>query len=282
MILIADGGSTKIEWCLLVNQTVIKRFVTQGLNPVMLTKEEITSRLEIDLSDKLLPWRDELRSVYFYGAGCLSGEASDMMREAIQPIVGSRPNIDINNDLLSAARALCGNHPGIACILGTGSNSCYYDGEKIVDNISPLGFILGDEGSGAVLGRQLICDVLKHQLPAYICEEFLSQYNLDTHTIIKRVYRSPAPNKFLASLSLFIHKHLDIQEIRHLVKHQFDLFFKRNISNYRSYGDTNVNFVGSIAYFYQDILREAADEAGYSIAKIIRSPMDGLIEYHQS
>lgn len=281
MILIADGGSTKIEWCLLVNHTIIKRFVTQGLNPVMLTKEEITARLEIDLTGELLPWRDELRTVYFYGAGCLPGEVSDMMREAMRPIMGTRPSIDINNDLLSAARALCGNKPGIACILGTGSNSCYYDGEKIIDNISPLGFILGDEGSGAVLGRQLICDVLKHQLPSYICEEFLSQYKLDTHKIIRRVYRDPSPNRFLASLSPFLHEHLDIPEIHGLVKHQFDLFFKRNVSNYRKYNDCSVNFVGSVAYFYQDILREAADEAGYVISKIIRSPMDGLIEYHR-
>lgn len=281
MILIADGGSTKIEWCLLVNHTIIKRFVTQGLNPVMLTKEEITARLEIDLTGELLPWRDELRTVYFYGAGCLPGEVSDMMREAMRPIMGSRPSIDINNDLLSAARALCGNKPGIACILGTGSNSCYYDGEKIIDNISPLGFILGDEGSGAVLGRQLICDVLKHQLPSYICEEFLSQYKLDAHKIIRRVYRDPSPNRFLASLSPFLHEHLDIPEIHGLVKHQFDLFFKRNVSNYRKYNDCSVNFVGSVAYFYQDILREAADEAGYVISKIIRSPMDGLIEYHR-
>lgn len=281
MILIADGGSTKIEWCLLVNHTIIKRFVTQGLNPVMLTKEEITARLEIDLTGELLPWRDELRTVYFYGAGCLPGEVSDMMREAMRPIMGTRPSIDINNDLLSAARALCGNKPGIACILGTGSNSCYYDGEKIIDNISPLGFILGDEGSGAVLGRQLICDVLKHQLPSYICEEFLSQYKLDAHKIIRRVYRDPSPNRFLASLSPFLHEHLDIPEIHGLVKHQFDLFFKRNVSNYRKYNDCSVNFVGSVAYFYQDILREAADEAGYVISKIIRSPMDGLIEYHR-
>lgn len=281
MILIADGGSTKIEWCLLVNHTIIKRFVTQGLNPVMLTKEEITARLEIDLTGELLPWRDELRTVYFYGAGCLPGEVSDMMREAMRPIMGTRPSIDINNDLLSAARALCGNKPGIACILGTGSNSCYYDGDKIIDNISPLGFILGDEGSGAVLGRQLICDVLKHQLPSYICEEFLSQYKLDAHKIIRRVYRDPSPNRFLASLSPFLHEHLDIPEIHGLVKHQFDLFFKRNVSNYRKYNDCSVNFVGSVAYFYQDILREAADEAGYVISKIIRSPMDGLIEYHR-
>lgn len=281
MILIADGGSTKIEWCLLVNQTVIKHFVTRGLNPVMLTKEEITDRLEIDLSGELSPWRDELRTVYFYGAGCIPGEISDMMREAIRPIVGPRPDIDVNNDLLSAARALCGSHSGIACILGTGSNSCYYDGEAIIDNISPLGFILGDEGSGTVLGRQLICDVLKHQLPDYICAEFLSQYKLDAHKIIRRVYRDPSPNRFLASLSPFLHEHLDIPEIRHLVKHQFELFFKRNVSNYRRYNDTSVNFVGSIAFFYQDILHEAADEAGYTIAKIIRSPMDGLIQYHK-
>lgn len=282
MILIADGGSTKIEWCLIVKQTVVKRLVTQGLNPVMLTREEITDQLNIDIADEIRPWAENITKVYFYGAGCLKGEVSAMMKEAMRPVIGPRPAIVVNNDLLSAARAVCGSRPGIACILGTGSNSCYYDGEEIVDNVSPLGYVLGDEGSGAVLGRQLIGDVLKRRLPANLCSEFLRQYNLDQAKIIRRVYRDPAPNRFLASLSPFLLQHIDVPEIRELVKNQFTLFFRRNVDNYAAYGPQPVNFVGSIAYHYRDILHEVAAECGYNITTIIQSPMEGLINYHIS
>lgn len=281
MKLIADGGSTKIDWCLLVNQTVVKTFVTQGRNPVMLTRDEITSRLELDLKDELGHWAEHLREVYFYGAGCLAGEVSDMMAEAIRPVVGNSPEIHVENDLLSAARAVCGTSPGIACILGTGSNSCYFDGEKIVDNVSPLGFILGDEGSGAVLGRCLIGDVFKGQLPEEICRDFMDYYHMDRGAIIKRVYRDPSPNRFLASLSPFLMRHIDVPEVRALVKNQFTRFFKRNVDNYKIYGELPVNFVGSIAYHYSGLLKEVAGECGYEVGTIIQSPMQGLIEFHK-
>ncbi|MCM1337385.1 MAG: ATPase [Candidatus Amulumruptor caecigallinarius] len=280
MILIADGGSTKIDWCLLEAGAVVKRFASQGLNPCMLTRDEISARLTLDVRDELSGYAERLRDVYFYGAGCLPGQVSDTMAQALRPVVGERPRIHVSNDLISAARAVCGNSPGIACILGTGSNSCYYDGREIVDNVSPLGFILGDEGSGAVLGRQLLGAVLKRQLPPELCREFLVTYDLDLHTIIKRVYRTPAPNRFLASLAPFLEKHMDVEGVRDIVRDQFRLFFERNVANYAIYGPCEVHFVGSIAYHYQHILREVAEELGYRIGRIIVSPMDGLIAYH--
>lgn len=282
MILIADGGSTKIDWCLLDDGTVAKRLASQGLNPCMLTRDEITARLTLDVRDELTPFVDRLDDVYFYGAGCLPGQVSDTMAQALRPVVGERPRIHVSNDLISAARAVCGTEAGIACILGTGSNSCYYDGRQIVDNVPPLGYILGDEGSGAVLGRQLLGAVLKRQLPPELCREFLETYDLDQHTIINRVYRTPAPNRFLASLAPFLEKHLDVPRVRDIVTEQFRLFFERNVANYAAFGPCKVHFVGSIAYHYRDILREVADSLGYSIGRIIVSPMDGLIAYHTS
>ena len=205
MILIADSGSTKTDWCIVFNDTPIKRMGTKGINPFFQSEEEIQQ----ELTHSLLPQLPEgtINSVFFYGAGC-TPEKAPVLRRAIAdslPVIG---NIKANSDMLAAARGLCGHEAGIACILGTGSNSCFYNGKEIVNNISPLGFILGDEGSGAVLGKLLVGDVLKNQLPPAIKEAFLKQFDLTAPEIIDRVYRQPFPNRFLASLSPFLAQHL--------------------------------------------------------------------------
>ena len=182
--------------------------------------------------------------------------------------------------MTGAAKALCGNQPGIACILGTGSNSCLYDGEKIIDAIAPLGYILGDEGSGAVLGRQLISDVFKKQLPVELCLKFREQYDLNMETVINRVYGSPEANRFLASLTPFLAKYIEEPSIHRLVLNSFKSFFVRNVAHYMAYKTLPVNFVGSIAYHFRDVLQEAAAAIDCNIGKIIISPMDGLISYH--
>ena len=181
--------------------------------------------------------------------------------------------------MLAAARGLCGYEAGIACILGTGSNSCFYNGEEIVNNISPLGFILGDEGSGAVLGKLLVGDILKNQLPPAIKEAFLKQFDLTAPEIIDRVYRQPFPNRFLASLSPFIAQHLEEPGIRQLVLDSFIAFFRRNVMQY-DYTQYPAHFIGSVAHCYKEILQEAAQETGIRIGKILQSPMEGLIQYH--
>ena len=183
--------------------------------------------------------------------------------------------------MLGAARGLCGHEKGIVCILGTGSNSCFYDGEEIVSNVSPLGFILGDEGSGAVLGKLLVGDILKNQLPAQLKEEFLKQFDLTAPEIIDRVYRQPYPNRFLASLSPFLAQHLVEPGIRTIVLNSFIAFIRRNVMQY-DYTQYPVRFIGSVAYCYKEILQEAAKETGLGIGKILQSPMEGLIEYHTS
>lgn len=278
MILIADCGSTKTDWCLVDNGRIVKRIFTSGMNAVMLTREDIERRI----ADELMPEIDGFRpdAVYFYGAGCLAPEICGNVAAAIKDNLPSATTVDVSTDLLAAARALCGREPGIACIMGTGSNSCYYDGERIIDNVSPLGYILGDEGSGAVLGKLLVGDVLKRQLPEALCEKFLKQYGLDRISIITRVYKEPAANRFLASLSPFLLENIEEPAIRSLVMSSFLDFFRRNVLNYDKAFRLRVGFVGSIAWHYRPLLTEAATASGLTVGKIIQSPMDGLIAYH--
>ena len=202
MILIADCGSTKIDWCLIENGKVAKQVFTSGINALLMSEEQIRQTIADELVPEIKGY--EIGSVYYYGAGCLFDDICANVRRAIAANIPSAKTIEVDTDLLAAARALCGKNPGIACIMGTGSNSCYYDGVKIVDNVSPLGYILGDEGSGAVLGKLLVGDVLKNQLPAALCEKFLKKYDLDRQKIIEGVYKKPAANRFLASLSPFL------------------------------------------------------------------------------
>lgn len=277
MLLIADSGSTKTDWCIVLNDTLIKRIETKGMNPFFQSEEEIRQALTVSLLPQLP--EGTFNSVHFYGAGCTL-EKAPVLRRAIAdslPVVG---NIKAHSDMLAAARGLCGHEAGIACILGTGSNSCFYDGKEIVSNISPLGFILGDEGSGAVLGKLLIGDVLKNQLPPAIKEAFLKEFDLTAPEIIDRVYRQPFPNRFLASLSPFIARHLEEPALRALVFNSFTAFLRRNVMQY-DYGHYPVHFIGSVAHCYKEILQEAAQETGVSIGKILQSPMEGLISYHQ-
>ncbi|WP_195533453.1 ATPase [Bacteroides finegoldii] len=276
MMLIADSGSTKTDWCVILDNTPIKRIGSKGLNPFFQSEEEIQQ----ELTHSLLPQLPEgtIDSVYFYGAGC-TPEKAPTLRRAIAdslPIVG---NIKAYSDMLAAARGLCGREAGITCILGTGSNSCFYDGKEIVNHISPLGFILGDEGSGAVLGKLLVGDILKNQLSPAIKEAFLKQFDLTVPEIIDRVYRQPFPNRFLASLSPFIAQHLEEPGIRQLVLGSFIAFLRRNVMQY-DYTQYPAHFIGSVAHCYKEILQEAAQETGIRIGKILQSPMEGLIQYH--
>lgn len=277
MILIADSGSTKTDWCVVLDGTPIKRIVTKGINPFFQSEEEIQQELTISLLPQLP--EGTVNSVYFYGAGC-TPEKAPILRRAIADSLSVVGNIKAHSDMLAAARGLCGHEAGIACILGTGSNSCFYNGEDIVSNISPLGFILGDEGSGAVLGKLLVGDILKNQLSPAIKEAFLKQFDLTAPEIIDRVYRQPFPNRFLASLSPFIAQHLEEPAIHALVFNSFTAFLRRNVMQY-DYEKYPVHFIGSVAACYEEILQEAALETGIRIGKILQSPMEGLIQYHQ-
>ena len=280
MILIADCGSTKIDWCVVNDGKVVEQIFTSGINALLMTEEQIRETLAAELAEKVKGYAIE--SVYYYGAGCLFDDICANVRRAIAHNVPTAKTIEVHNDLLAAARALCGQNEGIACILGTGSNSCYYNGKEIVDNVSPLGYILGDEGSGAVLGKLLVGDVLKNQLPKELCEKFLAEYDLDRQKIIEGVYKKPAANRFLASLSPFLIKNIEEPAIHRLVLNAFKSFFVRNIENYSNYKSMPVSFVGSVAFYYKDVLAEAAKALDITIGTIIKSPMEGLVKYHSN
>lgn len=279
MILIADSGSTKIDWCVVDHGELVKQVFTCGMNALLLTEEEMQLRIATELMPEIKDFN--IDKVYYYGAGCVSDEVCGNVRNAIAANLATR-EIEVHSDLLAAARALCDHNAGIACILGTGSNSCVYDGKDIVDNVSPLGYILGDEGSGAVLGKILVGDVLKQQLPQELCDKFLEQYGLDRLTIIRRVYKEPQANRFLASITRFLIENIEHPAIYALVYNSFKSFFVRNIANYNNYKELKVNFVGSIAYYYSTVLKQVSTDMGCTIGTIIQSPMEGLLNYHRN
>ena len=280
MTLIADSGSTKTQWCLLTQSGQSELFQTDGLNPFHQTADG----MKASISNQLLPqishlmWAGKIDKVYFYGAGC-TAEKSPLVAQAVKSCFRAAETVEVYSDMVGAARALLGRDKGVVCILGTGSNSCLYDGEKFVKNVPALGFILGDEGSGAVLGRHLVSDLLKDQLSDELKEKFLTQYNTSQADIIENVYRKPFPNRYLASFSKFCAENLDNELIYKLVWNHFDEFAKRILKQYPS--ELEVGVVGSIAYYYQDVLKKVLADNGIRVGKILLAPIDGLVKYHE-
>lgn len=275
-ILIADSGATKTDWTLLEGGEVTHKFNTKGISPIFQTEEEIS----IEIKEQVYPQlKDKMPdAIYFYGSGCIP-EKIESVKNAFQlslPI----DRVKVYSDLVAATHALCGYEAGIVCILGTGSNSCEWNGEEIVNHVSPLGYILGDEGSGASMGKLLLADVLKNQLSQDLREKFMSQYKLTPTMIIEKVYQRPFPNRFLASVTPFLLQNIEDDAIRNIVKKSFTDFFQRNLMQY-DYKNHKVNFIGSIAYYYATTLKEVALENGITVGKIEQSPMEGLIEYYK-
>lgn len=278
MILIADSGSTKTHWNVLDRGRVVGEIFTKGMNPFFQTPEEMGREIE----RTLLPQLNSNRfcEVHFFGAGCIP-EKVPIVRNVLKGCLDVSSLIEVDTDMLAAAKASCGRSPGIVCIMGTGSNSCFYDGEKITANVSPLGFILGDEGSGAVLGKLLIGDLLKNQMGEELKEKFLRQYELTPANIIERVYRQPFPNRFLAGISPFLAENIEHPAIHSLVLNAFKSFLTRNVMQF-DYTRYKAHFIGSVAYYYKDILEEAAAATGIRTGTIVRNPMEGLRTYYST
>ncbi|MCQ2345167.1 MAG: ATPase [Paludibacteraceae bacterium] len=279
MILIADSGSTKTHWCLMAANGQCSEFQTDGINPFYQTREEIISTL----SDQLLPqmaqllWAGTISRVFFYGAGC-TPEKIPVLIEALQSIF-TKAEVQVASDMIGAARGLLGHTKGVACILGTGSNSCLWNGFEQTQNVPALGFILGDEGSGAVLGKRLVADLLKNQLGDDLKKIFLKETKLTQADIIEQVYRRPFPNRFLAGLSRFASSHLDDERIYRLVYEHFTQFVVRILRQYPP--ELPVSFVGSIAYYYRDILSKVLSDNGIVLGQIVVDPIEGLKNYHR-
>ena len=277
VILIVDSGATKADWCLVRGKEIYHRFKSKGITPVFQSKEEIEHEIRVNIFPLLK--EASIKAIYFYGSGCIP-ENAPIVKDALYASF-SIETIEVYSDMIAAAHALCGNQAGIACILGTGSNSCEWDGTRIIKQVSPLGFILGDEGSGASLGKQLISDALKGLLTKGLKEALLQEYQLTPALVVDKVYRQQFPSRFLASLSPFILKHITDPSISRLVHQSFSDFFERNVIQY-DFKNYNVNFMGSIAWNYSSILNEVSLQKGIKIGNIIKSPMEGLINYYNS
>ncbi len=277
MQLIADSGSTKVSWRAILDDGSVRAIETVGINPVFMEDAEIESIL----TEKLVPEiGTKVDAIFFYGAGMVGGEISAKLERCFGKVFPGS-TCEAASDVLAAARALCGHKPGIACILGTGSNSCFYDGEGIAENVRAGGFILGDEASGAYLGKRLISDFIKGLLPAPVENAFKKRYGLDYMTIVQKVYREPMPSRFLASFSPFIAEFRNHPHIANLLKSSFEEFLRRNIIHY-DYKKYPVNFVGSIAYYYKDILEKAVNASGMRMGTVLQGPIDGLVDYHKN
>lgn len=274
MILIADSGTTKTEWCMITDQGTFETVVTSGINPFYQEAANISVILQKEFTAT-----KKFDAIYFYGAGCINQEKKDIVEQALLQVFETE-KIFIGSDLLAAARSLCQNQPGVACILGTGSNSCFYNGSEIVTNVSPLGFILGDEGSGAILGKKLISDVLKNQLPQLLIDDFFETYDTTAAEILENVYKKPFPSRYLAGYTKFLSKNINHPEIENIVINSFREFVTRNLLNYPEIHQTEIHFTGSIAFHFEAQLRKAIEEQKLILGNIERTPMNGLIRYH--
>ncbi len=276
MILIADSGSTKTEWRILGgNESSNTTCITNGINPFYQSTDDIFSSLKKEFRIET----NKISEIYFYGAGCINDEKNTIVKKALSLYFNTN-DIKVYTDLLGVARSLCGRNKGIACILGTGSNSCLYDGNKITDHVSPLGYIIGDEGSGAVLGKKLIGDVLKNQFSANIIGLFYQEYETNRIEILENIYKKPFPNQYLANFTKFLSKYIHLPEIEKLVIQSFDEFVKRNLLQYDNVFNLEIHFAGSIAFHFEKQLKKVLRKNNLILGKITRSPMDGLISFH--
>jgi len=276
MRLIADSGSTKTAWKLIDGSGHVKNIKTSGLNPYSQAEESIFQEVEKVLFPET---GTGIQEIYFYGAGIVNAEKGDIIRRALNRIY-PEAIVETHSDVLGAARALFGDQSGIACILGTGSNACLYDGKQITHGISPLGFILGDEGSGSVMGRKLLGDYFKEVMPGRLRDEFDKQFGITREEALNRVYRTEKPNQFLAQFVPFLSDHSNSAYCQEFVQHNFMEFFERNVSKLPDYTQYPIGFIGSVAYYFSSILENTASYFGYDETTIIKEPIDGLEKYY--
>lgn len=272
MILIGEGGSTKTAWNLADMDSTKKLINTTGINPVLMTLVEIESSIRPLLSELE---DQQIDSIYFFCAGCLSPMIKREVALVLSHVFECK-EVHVESDLCGACIALCGRSEGIVAILGTGSNSCHWNGREVVEQTPSLGFILGDEGSGSYMGRQLISDYLKKKMPIDLQERFRSVYDISPEIAIQRTYRSPFPNRYLASFVPFISNNISHEYCRELVKSAFYVFLNRNVANYAQSSTLSVNFTGSIAFVFKRLLEEVCYEHGFRLGKIEKEPIDLL------
>jgi len=276
MKIIAESSSTRTEWALVDGTRIVEHAFTTGVNPYFQTRREISHVIRLELPEAFFKRRWD--HIFFYGAGCANQEKIKIMESSL--VAQFKTPVTVQSDLLGAARGLLVRRPGLACILGTGSNSCLYDGEEIVKNVSPLGFILGDEGSNAYMGKKFIADILKEITPIEIRNAFYDRYQVAPNVLLDEVYSSVMPQRQLSKYVTILRDYIDHPYVYDLVYRSLMKFFKRNVSHY-DYADTPICFVGSTCVMFEDILRKVAADFGAEIEKITKYSLPGLIEYHK-
>ncbi len=275
MKIIAESSSTRTEWAIVDGDQIVEHAFTTGMNPYFQSRRELSHCIRLELPEAF--FRRRWEHVYFYGAGCANKEKNKIMESSL--VAQFRTPVTVESDLLGAARGLLVRRPGLACILGTGSNSCLYDGKEIVKRVAPLGYILGDEGSNAYLGKRFIADMLKEIAPADLIRAFYEKYMVTSNMLMDEVYTNPLPNRSLAKYAAFLAEHIDNAYVYQLVYSGFMSFFMRNIAAY-DYKAQPLCFVGSTGVRFREILDRAAADFGVEIEKVIPYSMPGLVEYH--
>ena len=280
MKLIAESGSTKTDWRTIAADGQISQYKTVGFNPYYQTADNIAEELRTNLLPNLS--NTNVEEVFYYGTGITNDEKAEVIRQAIGMVFNDVKTIEAHSDMLAAARALCGREAGIACILGTGSNSCFYDGANIAFQVPPLGFWLGDEGSGGHLGKQLILSYLHRELPDDLRAKFDKRFGAKERLeIIENAYQKPFPNRYFASFSKFIFDNRQHPFMFQLVSNAFGLFFGKYLMKYPDYQKYKIHFTGSVAFYYSDILRRVATEKDCTVGVIMESPIAGLTLFHR-
>ncbi|MBS1946340.1 MAG: N-acetylglucosamine kinase [Bacteroidetes bacterium] len=274
-ILIADSGSTKCEWCLLSNGRK-KTIYTQGISPYFLNGEQIESLLSRNLVPKL---KADIDEVYYYGTGLGSMDNVTILKKVLRKVFKNAA-IEAREDILAAARALCGKSKGIACILGTGSNSCYFNGKKIVQGISGLGYVLGDEGSGAYLGKKVLQYYLYNTFDEELRYRFDAKYVTNRVEILENVYRKPLPNRYLASFAIFLTENRGHYMIENIIEDGLNDFFFAHLCKFHEIWKYPVHFVGGVAYGFRDVIKDLCKNYEFELGRILQKPMDGLVEFH--
>ncbi len=282
-ILIADCGATKAEWCLIKNgpkdssRRKKKTIFTQGISPYFLNTEQIKDLLEKELLPALK--NTEIDEIFYYGTGCANPANAKSVKKAIQKIF-KNSKIEVTHDLMAAARALCGNNKGISCILGTGSNSCFYNGKKIVKNSPGLGYVLGDEGSGAYLGKKVIQHYLYETFDSELKGRFELTYKTTASEILENVYKKPLPNRYLASFTKFLADNRGHYMIENIIEDGLNDFFFNHLCKYKEVWKLPVNFIGSVAFGFKDVLQQLCGSYEFELGKVMKNPMEGLVTYH--
>ena len=279
MIAIVDGGSTKCDWVILENDgTEVLKTETVGFNP-NITKPELIA-IELEKNQALTKFCDYLENIFFYGSGCGTPENRFIVEREIQKVF-TNANIQVKEDLLAAAYAAYRGVPAIVCILGTGSNACYFDGENVKTELPSLGFLIGDEGSGSALGKQLVRHYFMKKLPPDLHQQFTEIYQLNIDDLLKNMYHNPRANAYLGEFNKFIAEHKSHSYFQNMVFDEMKNFLDYQVLPYPEAGEIEINFIGYIAYIYEDILRSAAAELNLTIGKVVQKPIESLVEYHK-